>query len=237
MHVEFEGVDLLQALYHLEPFLGKAGSIFERVHQDQFQHLTQAEIPVISDAFQDFQDLLLYPDTSLDPFHLQFSIARYHGTIVPNWFSSSRGMFMKYLIEPAVPSVDEYCALRTRAGLTRRDADAAVVGLRNSLFSVVVRHDGRLIGMGRVVGDGGCHVQVVDIAVDPDYQRNGIAKAVMDEVMAFICGSIPRSCFVNLFSNVEFLYGKYGFVESKRSRGMYLDWASVRKRGTRFDHD
>src|SRR6266403_353967 len=53
------------------------------------------------------------------------------------------------------------------AGLSPKTAEAAAAGLPNTLFAVLVRKDGRVVGMGRLVGDGGLFFQVVDIAVEP----------------------------------------------------------------------
>jgi ribosomal protein S18 acetylase RimI-like enzyme len=41
---------------------------------------------------------------------------------------------------------------------------------------VVVTLEGALIGMGRIVGDGGTSYQVVDIAVRPEHQGAGWAS-------------------------------------------------------------
>lgn len=45
--------------------------------------------------------------------------------------------------------------------------------------------------------------------------------------MNFIDKEVPRCAFVNLFVDVDFLYGKYGFVRSNKSIGMYLDWSKL----------
>ena len=71
----------------------------------------------------------------------------------------------------AVPAVDEFCDLRIAAGLSAMDRTAAAAALPRSLHAVTIRDGERLIGMGRVVGDG-LHVQVTDIAekidISPD---------------------------------------------------------------------
>ncbi|MGA1600290.1 MAG: N-acetyltransferase, partial [bacterium] len=63
------------------------------------------------------------------------------------------------------PSVQTYQALRVGSGLSRKTDEAAVRGLPNTLFAVQILHDSQPVGMGRVIGDGGCFFQVVDIAV------------------------------------------------------------------------
>jgi ribosomal protein S18 acetylase RimI-like enzyme len=81
-----------------------------------------------------------------------------------------------YKIAAGVPSVEDYCELRVAAGLSPRSERAARLGLPNTLFGVAVTLDGALVGMGRVVGDGGTSYQVVDIAVRPEHQGRGLAR-------------------------------------------------------------
>jgi ribosomal protein S18 acetylase RimI-like enzyme len=122
-----------------------------------------------------------------------------------------------------VPTAGEYCALRVAAGLSAMDLDAAVAALPRSLHAVSLRDGERLIGMGRVVGDG-LHVQVVDIAVHPDVQGQGHSHLVLRSIMRYIA-TLPRSTIVSLFADVDWLYHKYGFVEGTTSTGMVLkDW-------------
>lgn len=118
------------------------------------------------------------------------------------------------------PEAEEFCALRVLTGLSAKDPEAARLALPKSLFAVTIRNDGRLIAMGRVVGDG-LHVQVVDIAVDPDQQGRGLSRIVMQHIMDFIA-TLPRSTIVSLFADVDWLYQKFGFGEPTASTGMFL---------------
>ncbi|MCA1073474.1 GNAT family N-acetyltransferase [Clostridium bowmanii] len=42
------------------------------------------------------------------------------------------------------------------------------------------------MGFGRIVGDQGITYVVSDIMVDPDYQRNGLGKVIMEEVDSYL---------------------------------------------------
>lgn len=77
---------------------------------------------------------------------------------------------------PLAPSVEEYRALRVLAGLSAKTAEAAARGLPNTVFGVSLREGDRLLAMGRIIGDGGCFLQVVDIAVVPDRQGRAWAR-------------------------------------------------------------
>jgi len=112
-----------------------------------------------------------------------------------------------------IPAVEEYRQLRIACGLSPKSPEAAAKGLPNNLFATTIRDRGELIAMGRVVGDGGCHFEVVDIAVHPDYQRRGIGTRVMDAVMAYIEKYAPESAYVSLIADHHSpaLYSKFGF--------------------------
>lgn len=118
-----------------------------------------------------------------------------------------------YEVTASLPSVDDYCRLRHITGLSPRSRAAAERGLPNSLFAVVVRSGPETVGMGRVVGDGGCNYEVVDIAVDPAHQGHGLGKMIMDRISAFLAEEVPDSGFVSLLADGEshHLYAKYGF--------------------------
>lgn len=124
----------------------------------------------------------------------------------------------KFLTE--APAVQEYCSLRVAAGLSAMDPTAAAAALPRSLFAVTIRSEQQLIAMGRIVGDG-LHVQVVDIAVLPDFQGQGLSRKILEQIMSFIA-TLPRSTIVSLFADVDWLYGKFGFVDPQQTTGMTL---------------
>jgi GNAT superfamily N-acetyltransferase len=119
----------------------------------------------------------------------------------------------EYEIVMRNPTVEEYCALRARAGLSPRSEAIARVALPNTLFSVVVEHRGSAVGMGRVVGDGGTVFQVADIAVLPEDQGRGVGKQILDAIDAWLRRNAPAGAFINLFADrgVAPLYARYGF--------------------------
>jgi ribosomal protein S18 acetylase RimI-like enzyme len=123
-----------------------------------------------------------------------------------------------------IPTVQEYCQMRAVAGLSPKSENAAARGLPNSLFGVSVRDPyGNLLAMGRLVGDGGCFVQVCDIAVHPDHQGKGLGRRVMQELMDYIDQNLPTGAFINLFADgtANELYKKFGFHETApKSVGM-----------------
>lgn len=118
-----------------------------------------------------------------------------------------------------------YIDIRIQCGLSARTMKAATIGLANSLCSVaVINHeDNSIIGMGRLVGDGGCNCQVSDICILPDFQGRGLSKLIMQKLDDYIQANIPESCFVNLIADGEAykLYQQFSFKDMwPESRGM-----------------
>jgi ribosomal protein S18 acetylase RimI-like enzyme len=112
-----------------------------------------------------------------------------------------------------LPAIQEFQQLRLDCGLSSRSREAAALGLPNSLFATTIRSGDRLIAMGRVVGDGGCNFEIVDIAVHPQFQRQGIAGRVMDAIMTYLQDAAPDSAYVSLIADHHSpaLYRKFGF--------------------------
>ena len=112
-----------------------------------------------------------------------------------------------------VPKTDEYRHLRIVCGLSPRSEEAAARGLPRSLFCTTIRDSGRLIAMARVVGDGGCNYEVVDVAVHPEYQRRRLGTRLMSAVTEYLQNNAPESAYVCLIADHHSpaLYSKFGF--------------------------
>lgn len=109
-----------------------------------------------------------------------------------------------YKVIYATPSVSVYRDLRVKTGLHAKSEAASIAGLPNSLFSVQIildsNNDGSVavVGMGRVIGDGGCFYSVVDIAVDPAHQGKGLGKLMMKEIKKWLDENVPDTGLVSL---------------------------------------
>jgi len=123
-------------------------------------------------------------------------------------------------ITETIPSPEEYCGMRKACGLSEKTLEAAKKGLPRSLYAVSLRSSGKLIGTGRIVGDG-LHVQVVDIAVHPDFQKRGLSKQILQRIVAYAETQVPKCAVVSLFADVDWLYEKFGFGKPERSVGMF----------------
>jgi GNAT superfamily N-acetyltransferase len=115
------------------------------------------------------------------------------------------------------PETEDYRRLRRVAGLSPKTEAAARQGLANTLYGVrLQRDDGAVVGMGRVIGDGGCFFVVVDIAIVPELQGRGLGKRVLAALDAWLRANAPDSAYVSLAADgdAKHLYAQFGFAET-----------------------
>lgn len=118
-----------------------------------------------------------------------------------------------YELVVGTPDVDTYRHLRRISGLSEKSLEAAARGLPNTLFAVTIVSNGEKVGMGRVIGDGGCFYQITDIAVDPAHQGKGLGKMIMKALVDHLRETAPKSAYVSLIADgpAKHLYEKFGF--------------------------
>ena len=131
-----------------------------------------------------------------------------------------------YIIREELPSVETYRHIRVSAGLSDKTEQAAKTGLRNGLYSVVVCHQDAPVGMGRVIGDGGCFFVITDIAVLPQHHKKGVGDRIMTALMAWIARHAPPSAYISLIAShgSPGFYARYGFEPAllPERAGMFL---------------
>lgn len=129
---------------------------------------------------------------------------------------------MAYEVSDEVPTPEEYCKLRIDAGLSEKSIKAARIGLKNSLFTVSVRERGVLIGIGRVIGDGACFFQIVDMAVAPEYQGQGLGNMIMLRLEQYLVSVAQEGSYVSLIGDKPSFYEKLGYLHTAPDGyGMY----------------
>lgn len=114
------------------------------------------------------------------------------------------------------PGVEDYLRIRAVAGMHAKTAEAATRALPNTLYGVSLVRGGETVGMGRIIGDNGCFFTVVDIAIVPELQGQGLGRRVMVALDAWIQKNVPESAYVTLVADgdAKYLYQKFGFAES-----------------------
>ncbi len=80
---------------------------------------------------------------------------------------------------------EEYVSLRSSVGWNNVAKEQMESCVRNSLYSVTVVDGDQTIAMGRLVGDG-MYYMIVDVVVEPGYQKRGIGSRIMDMMLAYV---------------------------------------------------
>jgi ribosomal protein S18 acetylase RimI-like enzyme len=121
------------------------------------------------------------------------------------------GIWMKMLHDK--PKAEDYVSLRLRSGMGNKDLERSRKAILNSLFTVSLYDDEKLIGFGRIVGDGGITYVVSDIMVDENYRRKGLADKIMKEINTYFEENTFDDSYICLIANspADLLYHKYQF--------------------------
>lgn len=82
--------------------------------------------------------------------------------------------------------VDTYLAIREQVEWKKLSVEQAEKALRNSIFTVIAVEDDKVLGMGRLVGDGAVICYVQDLVIVPEAQGRGIGKMIMDRLISHV---------------------------------------------------
>lgn len=125
------------------------------------------------------------------------------------------------IYEEKVPSPKEFCEMRVKAGLSAKSLKAATIALPNSLYGISIRQGEALIAMGRVVGDGACNFEVVDVAVDPIHQGQELGRKVMEYIDNYLSSVALEGSYVSMIADEPAFYEKLGYkLVSPSCQGM-----------------
>ncbi|WP_435073180.1 GNAT family N-acetyltransferase [Halorubrum sp. HHNYT27] len=133
-----------------------------------------------------------------------------------------------YELRKSTPSVDAFRRLRREAGMTDRSREAVERGLPNTTYGVhvVETEGGTAVGMARIVGDGGSIFHLTDTAVASPHQGRGIGTAMMDALVAWLRANAPDGAYVDLLSDVDGFYERWGFEQTapgSRAMGIWTE--------------
>ena len=105
--------------------------------------------------------------------------------------------------------------------------EQTMLAMEHTLFRVSVYDGERVVAMARMIGDMGLCYYIKDVVVRPEYQKQGIGRMLIDELLKFIKenGVIGTDIFVELCAMPDKIpfYEKFGFSanEAQRLRRMY----------------
>jgi len=85
--------------------------------------------------------------------------------------------------------------------------------ISESTAYVTVRDSGKLVGFGRVLSDNATLAYINNMAVDPNYQRQGIGRTIL-KTLVKIAGNVNS---IYLYTNTaDALYVRHGFQPSEK---------------------
>lgn len=129
---------------------------------------------------------------------------------------------MKLVVIESTPTAEDYIKLRVRSGLSPKSLEAAKKGLPNSLYAVHFKYIDQTVAMGRVIGDGACFFEIVDIAVDPSFQGQGLGKKIMSHIENYLDQAAMVGSYVSMIADKPEFYKKLGYkLTSPEAQGMY----------------
>lgn len=96
-----------------------------------------------------------------------------------------------YSFQKNTLNFEDYCSLRESVEWLNFDDEQMKRGLANSLLTISVSRDGKTVGMGRLIGDGGMYYTIVDVVVRPEHQGKGIGSRIIDMIQEYVSSQTP----------------------------------------------
>ena len=98
-----------------------------------------------------------------------------------------------------------------------------------SMHKCFILDDGRIIGAGRVVGDGLDTAYLCDVVVHPERQGEGLGKALVLKLKELSAGHRKIILYAN--PGTESFYKKRGFLTMKTAFAIFMDRERAIERG------
>ena len=134
---------------------------------------------------------------------------------------------MKYILVDNQLSPEDFIRLKVATGFWERPVEQVKVALDNGLFNVTAVCDGKVVGMGRLVGDGAMYWYLQEIIVLPEYQGKGIGKRIVNRLIDHIkSASMPGTGVevgLTAVKGKEPFYEKLGFSLGSSGMKRWID--------------
>jgi GNAT superfamily N-acetyltransferase len=137
-------------------------------------------------------------------------------------------MEIKYYTNALTP--ESFAQLRDNAGWGNIPFAQAQKAISNTPFSIVALDGTKVIGMGRLVGDGSLIWYIQDLVVLPEYQNRGIGSCIMAKLLDFATNTGLDDTIITIglmaAKGKEGFYKKFGFhtrPNDLEDAGMILD--------------
>ena len=133
-------------------------------------------------------------------------------------------------IKENVNSIEEFNYLYDVVGWGSYDEKVSEKALANTMYSVSVYDDDKIIGYGRIIGDGICFLYIHDVMVIPKYQNKKIGSQIMNKLLEKVNQIKIENPYVRVYLGAskgkEKFYERFGFItreDANLGSGMILD--------------
>lgn len=123
---------------------------------------------------------------------------------------------------------DSVVKLLQQVGMANYPGDIHARAFNNSHTVVFVFDAEKLIGFGRAISDGAYQAAIYDVAVNPDYQGNGIGKMIVNRIIE----NCPGCNFILYAApGKERFYEKENFRRMKTGMALFTDIVKMQLKG------
>ena len=133
-------------------------------------------------------------------------------------------------IKENVNSIEVFNYLYDAVGWGSYDEKVSEKALANTMYSVSVYDDDKIIGYGRIIGDGICFLYIHDVMVIPKYQNKKIGSQIMNKLLEKVNQIKIENPYVRVYLGAskgkEKFYERFGFItreDANLGSGMILD--------------
>ena len=133
-------------------------------------------------------------------------------------------------IKENVNSIEEFNYLYDAVGWGSYDEKVSEKALANTMYSVSVYDDDKIIGYGRIIGDGICFLYIHDVMVIPKYKNKKIGSQIMNKLLEKVNQIKIENPYVRVYLGAskgkEKFYERFGFIKREDANlgsGMILD--------------
>lgn len=113
--------------------------------------------------------------------------------------------------------VDDYNHLRAAVGWRVLNKEQAQAGLDHSSRVISCYENGKIAGSARILWDGGYIAYLADVMVMPAYQKCGIGKTLVEQLITFLRSQLQAGWRIKIVlvsaKGKEPFYKKFGFIE------------------------
>ena len=137
-----------------------------------------------------------------------------------------RYLFMDIKLDYSI-TIDEFLEMVESVGWKTYSKEQVEKALKNTMYMIKATVNGKLAGIGRVVGDYSIVCMLTDICVKPEFQGQGIGLKIINELKMLIESNMYEGEKMQIeltpTAGNEAFYQKAGFkYKPEKITGMYL---------------